>query len=214
MKNHHPDRCGAVSLTAVLCALWMCLTECDARADAFVREYQAVSMSAQAAPEVQAFGPVHSSTAMVLNENEDIVFAEFSFEEDLAPGTELEVWPSVEGEILPWDLDEGTLSFPRNFWIVDDRSGSLARFDVTEIVRAWHYESLANLGLVLRVSNQVEESGSQAERFPLLGLVRNVTLTYHTQPVRPPTRVTGSTSESEHSGKSPNAQDAKDDHHD
>src|SRR5262245_17236740 len=60
------------------------------------------------------------SSTITVQENEDIVFAELDFEETLEPGTELEIWPAVDGEVPPWNLVGDDFPFPRNLWITDE----------------------------------------------------------------------------------------------
>jgi len=103
------------------------------------------------------FVPADDQGARVNDEEEEVVFAEFSFEDDFPIGTEIELWPQVEGESAPWELSREEFPFYRNLWTVDSRTGSLIRFDVTEIVQAWNSESLANNGFVLRVIDEAEE---------------------------------------------------------
>lgn len=127
-------------------------------------------------------------TLVTLEANEGIVFAEFAVEAEYPAGTEIELWPQVEGETAPWDLPAEELPFDRNFWVTDDRTGTLLRYDVTAIARAWHAGTLPNLGFVLRV---IEDSApeapggvgaeSQSSALPVSG-----TLTYHIQAVREP----------------------------
>jgi len=128
------------------------------------------------------------AATLTILENEEIVFAEFFFQDELQVGTEIELWIQVEGETPPWELPEGSTPFDRNFWITDERTGSLVRFDVTPIVRAWEAESLPNLGFVLRITNADELDGQSASTGvgPSLALAKEATLVYHIQPVRQP----------------------------
>jgi len=125
---------------------------------------------------------------LIVHDNEEIVFADLTYSEDLPSGTEIEVWPVIEGEVPPWDL-VGTESFPfqRNLWITDEETGSYVRFDVTDIVRAWEEEQIPNLGFVLRNTTDSETSqpvGLESSQTPSKPI--NATLTFHMVAVRPP----------------------------
>lgn len=125
--------------------------------------------------------------SLVIRENEQIVFAEFSLLDELPVGAEVELWPQVEGDVLPWDLPLGEVPFERNFWITDERTGALLRYDVTQIARAWEAGTLPNLGFVLRIVNG-DELGEQGftESPGAFRSPKQATLSYRIQPVRPP----------------------------
>lgn len=128
-------------------------------------------------------GPVH----VTLLANEEVVFAEISLEEALTPGTEIEAWPQVDGETAPWDFPEGTSSFDRNYWVTDERTGSLASFDFTKIVRAWDAGALENLGFKLRiVGNTADGKDSSLQAAVKPTTPQNARTTCHIQPVRLP----------------------------
>ena len=103
-------------------------------------------------------------------------------------GTEIELWPQIAGEVPPWELPSGSIPFDRKSWVTDERTGSLVRFDVTDIARAWEAGSTENLGFVLRIAN-VEDLAEQApagQQAVNLMSPKQLTLIYHIQPVRPP----------------------------
>lgn len=104
----------------------------------------------------EAVGPFTSGLAV------EIEFAEFSFHDNLPAGTEIELWPQVDGETPPWDLPKESLPFYRSLWVTDERTGTLARFDVTEITKAWQRGDLPNLGFVLRTMTDIEEDALQS----------------------------------------------------
>lgn len=136
---------------------------------------------------VQTGGVAQMSETLTIHENEEIVFADLTFNDELAAGIEIEVWPQVEGETPPWDLSGESFPFERNLWITDERTGSFVRFDVTSIVRAWESEQIPNLGFVLRITNE-EDLGEEPQSASQLTFKapKNVTLNYHILPVRPP----------------------------
>ena len=124
----------------------------------------------------------------VLLENEVIVLAEFSLHDALPAGTQVEIWPQVEGEVAPWDLDPEAFPFRRDLWTTDERTESLLRFDVTAIARAWQAAELPNLGFVLRIIDQPEVEG-QAAGQPSAGGFKSpkgAVLVLHGAAVRPP----------------------------
>jgi hypothetical protein len=125
------------------------------------------------------------ATTITLQENEEIVFAELNFQDELPPGTEIELWPAVDGETPPWELVGDDFPFPRNLWLTDERTGSFIRFEVTEVVRAWQSGELANLGFLVRIP---EEPGVEAGQSASARITRakEAVLTYHVLPVRPP----------------------------
>ena len=125
------------------------------------------------------------STDITLQENEEVVFAELNFQDELAPGTEVEIWPAVAGETPPWELVGDDFPYARNLWITDERTGAFIRFEVTDIARAWQAGNLANLGFVIRVTSQTGEASQQSLSM-LLSLAKDVALTYHVLPVRSP----------------------------
>ena len=49
-----------------------------------------------------------------------------------------------------------------SFWVMDERTEALMRFDVTEIVHSWESGAILNLGLVLRITDSTE-NGSQTK---------------------------------------------------
>ena len=128
------------------------------------------------------------ATTFTLQENEEIVFAELNFEEELAPGTELEIWPAVSGETPPWELVGEDFPFARNIWITDEETGSFVRFEVTDVVRAWQANELANLGFVVRITSEPGEASEQSA-LAALDSAKEVTLIYHVVPVRAPKTV-------------------------
>jgi hypothetical protein len=127
----------------------------------------------------------NSSLAGLENSSpESFVFVEFTHSAELPPGSLLEVWPRVEGDVPPWDLPPEQLPYDRVLWVMDERTGSLARFDVTPIARAWARGELPNAGLVVRLVNSDEVATSMAP--PSLTLEAPA-LTYHdTTPDRKP----------------------------
>lgn len=113
---------------------------------------------------------------------DEIVIALFSFDDGLPAGTEVEVWPQIEGELPPWEVGGGLEGYGRNFWTMDDRTGTYAQFDVTKIVKAWAAETIPNLGLIVRV---LEDSEGQR---PASGTVtaKNFKVTLYTEANDPP----------------------------
>lgn len=113
---------------------------------------------------------------------DEIVLALFSFEDGLPAGTEVEVWPQIEGELPPWEVGGGLEGYGRNFWTMDDRTGTYVQFDVTKIVKAWTAGTIPNLGFVVRV---LEDSDGQR---PASGAVtaKNLKLTLYTEANDPP----------------------------
>lgn len=110
-----------------------------------------------------------------------VSFALLSFEDALPAGTEVEVWPQVEGDVPPWDGGGNLDGFGRNFWIMDERTGSVAQFDVTKIVSAWDAGTLPNLGFLIRV---IQDTGTQ-QAANLAVTAKEFTLTLHIQPNDP-----------------------------
>jgi hypothetical protein len=171
-----------------------------------------VGINSKGSLHAQVAGLESEGTIVTIEENEAIVFAEFSMDDELEPGAEVELWPQVDGETPPWELAEGSLPFDRNFWIMDERTGSLVRFDVTAIVKAWQAEALPELGFVLRITNaedlseQVPEGGGN----PTLALAKQAQLTYHIQAIRPPkSKESDTPDEARPSGKRPRAEDGR-----
>jgi hypothetical protein len=138
---------------------------------------------------VQTEGPGALTETLTIHENEAIDFADLTFEDELPYGTEIEVWPAVEGETPPWDLTGESFPFRRNLWITDERTKTLVRFDVTAIVRAWESEQIPNLGFVLRITNdeETQEEGAQTGT-PQYAFKQpaKATLTYSISAFRPP----------------------------
>jgi hypothetical protein len=99
-------------------------------------------------------GTAIQTEPITIEAHEDLVFAELTFHEELPAGTEVEIWPVLEGETPAWEL--ATPPVDRNVWITDERTESLVRFDVTAIVRAWERGDFPNLGLTVRLPDTVE----------------------------------------------------------
>lgn len=110
-----------------------------------------------------------------------VSFALFSFEDALPAGTEVEVWPQIQGDVPPWDGGGNLDGLGRNFWIMDERTGSVAQFDVTKIVSAWDAGTLPNLGFLIRV---IQDAGAQ-QAASLAVTAKEFTLTLHIQPNDP-----------------------------
>jgi len=129
---------------------------------------------------LEAQGLAKDATAVTVHEHDEIIFAELHLEQELQQGLEVELWPAVEGDVPPWELE--SIPFHRNFWITEERTGSFLRFDVTDVARAWESGSFPNLGLVLRIVTETQEATEQANA-PSLAGAKDVTLTYYIQPL-------------------------------
>jgi hypothetical protein len=149
----------------------------------------------------------NQGSPMTLEENEDIGYAELSFHDDLAPGTEIEVWPAVQGDVPPWEIPGDQLHFGRNIWITDDRTGDLVRFDVTGIAGAWQREELPNLGFVLRITAPESEEGLEQAQVSGLAGAKDISLVYHVGPVKPPKHRLDRVRDDPPSGKTPRSED-------
>jgi hypothetical protein len=123
---------------------------------------------------IQTSGLAADGTTVTIQENEEIVFAELSYHDDLPPGTRIELWPMVEGEPPAWEMEDPP--FDRNLWVTDERTETLVRFDVTPIVRAWEQGDLPNLGLVTRI---VETAGVESAAGAAFNAPKEAILVYH-----------------------------------
>lgn len=54
----------------------------------------------------------------------------------LVSGQEVELWMDTGTDRKPWDRRE-EYGLRRAQWVADDRTGSLVRFDITDLVRTW-----------------------------------------------------------------------------
>jgi hypothetical protein len=197
-------------MKAVLGVLLICITSAGWLGDVSA-ERQSVPCSVMEGTDgllVQTAGALAQEPTIVLRENEDIIFAKLYFYDDLDVGTEVEIWPAVEGEVPPWEFDPSEVPFTRNIWILDERTDDLVQFDVTQIVRMWQREELPNLGFVVRVVTDGEEETEEQAALAALAGSKDFHLIYSIEPVRPPRPDGGGPDEEVSSGKPPGINEA------
>jgi len=130
-----------VAILLASCAMGTCVIDSSAAKLEFP-----VALTVQASPQrSELAAAVTSTVGEIVIGGAEIVFAELRFEGSLTPNTEVELWPVGSDGETP---DE---SFGRNIWTMEERTGNLARFDITSLAKAWSSGDYPNHGLLIVV---------------------------------------------------------------
>lgn len=88
---------------------------------------------------------------VAISNGKALSMADFSFQAQVSPGQQVELWLDDEGSVLPWKRDPVDKSLRKGLWIVDERTGPLVRFDLTRLVRAAVHDKKPLPGLYFRL---------------------------------------------------------------
>lgn len=83
---------------------------------------------------------------------ESLSMTVISFQAQVSPGQQVELWLNDEGSVLPWKRNPVDRSLRKGLWIVDERTGTLVRFDLTRLARAAVRDNEPLPGLYFRLS--------------------------------------------------------------
>lgn len=88
---------------------------------------------------------------MAIPTGKHVAFSSVSFHAQVSPGQFLELWLDDGGGTLPWKRDPIDRSLRQGSWVVDERTGSMVRFDITSIVGKALRDKDSLPGLLIRL---------------------------------------------------------------